>query len=187
MNLSLQGIHCGCIVSSHAFVLLDPGGIECFACARKHIVLVGFSIKTFVPPPPLFLVKWTQEAFVSFSIENKEKILLVWNGNVSLTANVKRTSSCLQNLNTLRQEFFFLSGNNKWNKKIIRINYNERCICHWFSLLLSFRSCCFNLVIAGHVCFILLRLFLGILIVLDFSFFFPSPLPFFPHLLWSPL
>ncbi|XP_061363038.1 B3 domain-containing protein Os07g0563300-like [Gastrolobium bilobum] len=34
-------IHCGCIVSSHAFVLLDPGGIECFACARKNIVLTS--------------------------------------------------------------------------------------------------------------------------------------------------
>ncbi|KAE9599307.1 putative transcription factor & chromatin remodeling CW-Zn-B3/VAL family [Lupinus albus] len=34
-----KGIHCGCIVSSHAFVLLDHGGIECFACARKHILL----------------------------------------------------------------------------------------------------------------------------------------------------
>ncbi|CAL0300868.1 unnamed protein product [Lupinus luteus] len=34
-----KGIHCGCIVSSHAFVLLDTGGIECFACARKHILL----------------------------------------------------------------------------------------------------------------------------------------------------
>ncbi|XP_057428834.1 B3 domain-containing protein Os07g0563300-like isoform X2 [Lotus japonicus] len=32
-------IHCGCIVSSHAYVLLDPGGIECFACARKSIIL----------------------------------------------------------------------------------------------------------------------------------------------------
>ncbi|XP_027354888.1 B3 domain-containing protein Os07g0563300-like [Abrus precatorius] len=32
-------IHCGCIVSSHAFVLLDPGGVECFACARKNIIL----------------------------------------------------------------------------------------------------------------------------------------------------
>ncbi|XP_020221954.1 B3 domain-containing protein Os07g0563300 [Cajanus cajan] len=32
-------IHCGCIVSSHAFVLLDPGGIECFACARKNFIL----------------------------------------------------------------------------------------------------------------------------------------------------
>ncbi|KAL2341951.1 hypothetical protein Fmac_009891 [Flemingia macrophylla] len=32
-------IHCGCIVSSQAFVLLDPGGIECFACARKNFIL----------------------------------------------------------------------------------------------------------------------------------------------------
>ncbi|OIW13664.1 hypothetical protein TanjilG_08006 [Lupinus angustifolius] len=34
-----KGIHCGCIVSCHAFVLLDHGEIECFACARKHILL----------------------------------------------------------------------------------------------------------------------------------------------------
>ncbi|RZB63452.1 B3 domain-containing protein Os07g0563300-like [Glycine soja] len=32
-------IHCGCIVSSHAFMLLDPGGIECYSCARKSIIL----------------------------------------------------------------------------------------------------------------------------------------------------
>ncbi|KAG5131215.1 hypothetical protein JHK84_037612 [Glycine max] len=35
----LKRIHCGCIVSSHAFMLLDPGGIECYACARKSIIL----------------------------------------------------------------------------------------------------------------------------------------------------
>ncbi|KAI5448132.1 B3 domain-containing protein Os07g0563300 [Lathyrus oleraceus] len=32
-------IHCGCIISSNTFVLLDPGGIECFTCARKNIIL----------------------------------------------------------------------------------------------------------------------------------------------------
>ncbi|XP_027933510.1 B3 domain-containing protein Os07g0563300-like isoform X1 [Vigna unguiculata] len=32
-------IHCGCIVSSHSFMLLDPGGIECYACARKNIIM----------------------------------------------------------------------------------------------------------------------------------------------------
>ncbi|KAJ4833901.1 hypothetical protein Tsubulata_032934 [Turnera subulata] len=31
-------VHCGCIVSLHAFVLLDAGGIECMACARKNIL-----------------------------------------------------------------------------------------------------------------------------------------------------
>ncbi|GAU33523.1 hypothetical protein TSUD_386680 [Trifolium subterraneum] len=48
-------IHCGCIVSSNTFVLLDPGGIECFTCARKNIILVGFSIvvRKCVPLPPL--------------------------------------------------------------------------------------------------------------------------------------
>ncbi|XP_028795384.1 B3 domain-containing protein Os07g0563300, partial [Neltuma alba] len=34
-----KGIHCGCIVSSTAFMMLDPGGIECIACARKSIIL----------------------------------------------------------------------------------------------------------------------------------------------------
>ncbi|KAI4371092.1 hypothetical protein MLD38_019362 [Melastoma candidum] len=32
-------VHCGCIVSSHAFALLDPGGIECISCARKNFNL----------------------------------------------------------------------------------------------------------------------------------------------------
>ncbi|KAF9611833.1 hypothetical protein IFM89_035818 [Coptis chinensis] len=31
-------LHCGCIVSIHSFVLLDAGGIECMACARKHSI-----------------------------------------------------------------------------------------------------------------------------------------------------
>ncbi|XVF27721.1 hypothetical protein REPUB_Repub14bG0133000 [Reevesia pubescens] len=32
-------VHCGCIVSVHAFTLLDAGGIECLVCARKNVVL----------------------------------------------------------------------------------------------------------------------------------------------------
>ncbi|KAL1289296.1 hypothetical protein HN51_057758 [Arachis hypogaea] len=47
-------VHCGCIVSSHAFMLLDPGGIECLACARKHMVLPSNS-------------PWQQ----SFSLQNR--------------------------------------------------------------------------------------------------------------------
>ncbi|RXH86081.1 hypothetical protein DVH24_017134 [Malus domestica] len=34
-------VHCGCIVSSHAFTLLDPGGIECMTCARKNYVMTS--------------------------------------------------------------------------------------------------------------------------------------------------
>ncbi|XP_062087334.1 B3 domain-containing protein Os07g0563300 [Humulus lupulus] len=34
-------IHCGCIVSIHAFTLLDPGGIECITCARKNVFLTS--------------------------------------------------------------------------------------------------------------------------------------------------
>lgn len=41
VSLLLQRVHCGCIVSSHAFTLLDPGGVECMTCARKNFVLVG--------------------------------------------------------------------------------------------------------------------------------------------------
>ncbi|KAJ8761636.1 hypothetical protein K2173_004412 [Erythroxylum novogranatense] len=32
-------VHCGCIVSYNAFTLLDAGGIECVACARKNALL----------------------------------------------------------------------------------------------------------------------------------------------------
>lgn len=40
VNLPLQQVHCGCIVSSNAFTLLDPGGIECMKCARKNVLWV---------------------------------------------------------------------------------------------------------------------------------------------------
>ncbi|KAL1201818.1 B3 domain-containing transcription factor VAL3 [Cardamine amara subsp. amara] len=43
-------IHCGCIVSASSFMLLDAGGIECLACARKKVALgPNFS------PSPSFL------------------------------------------------------------------------------------------------------------------------------------
>ncbi|KAF6163278.1 hypothetical protein GIB67_025142 [Kingdonia uniflora] len=31
-------LHSGCIVSTHAFVLLDAGGIDCMACARTNFI-----------------------------------------------------------------------------------------------------------------------------------------------------
>ncbi|KAJ0239440.1 B3 domain-containing transcription factor VAL3 [Hirschfeldia incana] len=43
-------IHCGCIVSASAFMLLDAGGIECLTCARKNV-----SAGTNFRPPPSFL------------------------------------------------------------------------------------------------------------------------------------
>jgi hypothetical protein len=30
-----QRLHCGCIVSVHAYALLDAGGVDCILCARK--------------------------------------------------------------------------------------------------------------------------------------------------------
>ncbi|KAL1195139.1 B3 domain-containing transcription factor VAL3 [Cardamine amara subsp. amara] len=49
-------IHCGCIVSASSFMLLDAGGIECLACARKKscfgtqffaITVLSFPISNF--------------------------------------------------------------------------------------------------------------------------------------------
>ncbi|GMH30325.1 hypothetical protein Nepgr_032168 [Nepenthes gracilis] len=48
-------VHCGCIVSAYAFVLLDAGGIQCVMCARKNSVLTpnpGWLTSLF---PPLAL------------------------------------------------------------------------------------------------------------------------------------
>ncbi|XP_022715976.1 B3 domain-containing protein Os07g0563300 isoform X2 [Durio zibethinus] len=44
-------VHCGCIVSDHAFTLLDAGGIECIACVRKNVVLGSTSS---LPPSLVF-------------------------------------------------------------------------------------------------------------------------------------
>ncbi|XP_073005433.1 B3 domain-containing protein Os07g0563300-like [Typha latifolia] len=32
-------VHCGCIISAHAYVLLDAGGVDCIACARKSFAM----------------------------------------------------------------------------------------------------------------------------------------------------
>lgn len=40
--ITVQGVHCGCITSVHAFTLLDAGGIECMSCARKNVLLVWY-------------------------------------------------------------------------------------------------------------------------------------------------
>ncbi|XP_077243291.1 B3 domain-containing protein Os07g0563300-like [Tasmannia lanceolata] len=47
-------VHCGCIVSVHTFVLLDAGGIECMACARKSFVMASnqkWPSSLFLPVP----------------------------------------------------------------------------------------------------------------------------------------
>ncbi|XP_050235779.1 B3 domain-containing protein Os07g0563300 [Mercurialis annua] len=58
-------VHCGCIVSIHAFMLLDAGGIECIGCARK----------SFVPPstpwpPPLYYNTPLSERFKDLHVKN---------------------------------------------------------------------------------------------------------------------
>ncbi|GAB4831288.1 hypothetical protein Ancab_005302 [Ancistrocladus abbreviatus] len=47
-------VHCGCIVSVHAYVLLDAGGIECMICAKKNPMLTsntGWPGSVFFPLP----------------------------------------------------------------------------------------------------------------------------------------
>ncbi|POO03696.1 Zinc finger-type transcription factor, partial [Trema orientale] len=59
-------IHCGCIVSIHAFTLLDPGGIECIPCARKSVFLTSnptWANSLFFPTP-------TAERLKELSVKN---------------------------------------------------------------------------------------------------------------------
>ncbi|VVB12193.1 unnamed protein product [Arabis nemorensis] len=57
-------IHCGCIVSASAYVLLDAGGIECLACARKKAPLGP----NFASPQSYFLQSPIAEKFRDLSI-----------------------------------------------------------------------------------------------------------------------
>ncbi|XWS19528.1 hypothetical protein CRYUN_Cryun31cG0023700 [Craigia yunnanensis] len=56
-------VHCGCIVSVHAFTLLDAGGIECIVCARKNLVLGSNSSW----PPSLLSHSSLSERFKDYS------------------------------------------------------------------------------------------------------------------------
>lgn len=44
LKLTLQRVHCGCIISVNTFTLLDAGGIECMTCARKNLLLVRMNL-----------------------------------------------------------------------------------------------------------------------------------------------
>ncbi|ESQ55217.1 hypothetical protein EUTSA_v10024526mg [Eutrema salsugineum] len=57
-------IHCGCIVSASAFMLLDVGGIECLACARKKVALGP----NYLPQLPIFFQSPIAEKFKDLSI-----------------------------------------------------------------------------------------------------------------------
>ncbi|KAG7542003.1 B3 DNA binding domain [Arabidopsis thaliana x Arabidopsis arenosa] len=57
-------IHCGCIVSASAFTLLDAGGIECLACARKKVALGS----NFLPSPSFLFQSPISEKFKDLSI-----------------------------------------------------------------------------------------------------------------------
>ncbi|KAF8391406.1 hypothetical protein HHK36_023710 [Tetracentron sinense] len=63
-------VHCGCIVSVHSFVLLDTGGVECMACARKNIIMAPNPIW----PSPLFLPVTLPERLKDHSVKNWNQI-----------------------------------------------------------------------------------------------------------------
>ncbi|XP_042506761.1 B3 domain-containing protein Os07g0563300-like [Macadamia integrifolia] len=59
-------VHCGCIVSFHAVVLLDAGGVECMACANKNFVVAPNPVW----PSPLFLHLPLPERLNDLSVKN---------------------------------------------------------------------------------------------------------------------
>ncbi|XWS15671.1 hypothetical protein CRYUN_Cryun34aG0021900 [Craigia yunnanensis] len=76
-------VHCGCIVSVHAFTLLDAGGIECIACARKNVVLGSNSSW-----PPLLFHSSFSERFKDYSAKDWSQLAgsgpLPWRQALSL-------------------------------------------------------------------------------------------------------
>ncbi|XP_022723532.1 B3 domain-containing protein Os07g0563300-like isoform X2 [Durio zibethinus] len=75
-------VHCGCIVSFNAFTLLDAGGIECLACARKNVVLAPNSSW-----PPLLFHSSLSERFKDYSAKGWSQLAgsgpVPWRLNVS--------------------------------------------------------------------------------------------------------
>ncbi|CAI0468394.1 unnamed protein product [Linum tenue] len=58
-------VHCGCIVSVSAFTLLDAGGIECVACAKKNVVLTSNTAWA-----PLFYHGYVSDSLKDLSVKN---------------------------------------------------------------------------------------------------------------------
>ncbi|XP_019055852.1 PREDICTED: B3 domain-containing protein Os07g0563300-like [Nelumbo nucifera] len=58
-------VHCGCIVSFHSFLLLDAGGVECIACARKNMIPAST-----IWPSSFFLPLPLPERLKDLSIKN---------------------------------------------------------------------------------------------------------------------
>ncbi|XP_010268825.1 PREDICTED: B3 domain-containing protein Os07g0563300-like [Nelumbo nucifera] len=63
-------VHCGCIASFHAFLLLDVGGIECIACARKNVIPPSNPIW----PPSFFLPLPLPERLKDVNMKNWSQI-----------------------------------------------------------------------------------------------------------------
>ncbi|KAI4296631.1 hypothetical protein L6164_036576 [Bauhinia variegata] len=57
-------IHCGCIASSHAFTLLDTGGVECFTCAKNFF---------FLPSNPAWSPSFSFQSRISEKISERLK------------------------------------------------------------------------------------------------------------------
>ncbi|KAJ4977240.1 hypothetical protein NE237_002346 [Protea cynaroides] len=59
-------VHCGCIVSFHAVVLLDAGGVDCVPCANKNFIMAPNPVW----PSPLFLHLPVPERLKDLSVKN---------------------------------------------------------------------------------------------------------------------
>ncbi|OVA13887.1 B3 DNA binding domain [Macleaya cordata] len=79
-------VHCGCIVSVHAFVLLDAGGVDCMGCARKNIMMASNQMwsSSFVLPLPerlkdLSVKNWNSSAGTSAVAGQWHQRHNIWN------------------------------------------------------------------------------------------------------------
>ena len=48
LNLSMQKLHCGCIMSVHTFTELDLGGVKCIECISNEESMVGINYLSLV-------------------------------------------------------------------------------------------------------------------------------------------
>ncbi|VYS63448.1 unnamed protein product [Arabidopsis thaliana] len=96
-------IHCGCIASASAYTLMDAGGIECLACARKKFALGP----NFSPSPSFLFQSPISEKFKDLSIN--------WSSSTRSNQISYQPPSCLDP-SVLQFDFRNRGGNNEFSQ-----------------------------------------------------------------------
>ncbi|KAG7584911.1 hypothetical protein ISN45_Aa02g002950 [Arabidopsis thaliana x Arabidopsis arenosa] len=99
----LERIHCGCIASASAYTLMDAGGIECLACARKKFALGP----NFSPSPSFLFQSPISEKFKDLSIN--------WSSSTRSNQISYQPPSCLDP-SVLQFDFRNRGGNNEFSQ-----------------------------------------------------------------------